>query len=204
VIVCITGNDASGKATQSRILAQKLSATLFSFPNYDSVTGQAILGNLRGDWVATQPDTIGGEVVADDYLNALVLQSLMNANRIERTEALRAAARVGHVVCDRYDVDMLVYGTVEGLDPTWLQMLMDNLPAKPDLYVLLDVPVEEGFKRRPERRDRYEQDRTRMDAVSAAYVKLFREREKWGNWRIVDGVGSADEVAERVRAAVGL
>ena len=206
MIVCLTGNDASGKATQSKILAEAIGAALFAFPNYDSPTGKAILGNLQGSW------EIHRDSNADHHegcykvpeVNALVLQSLMNANRIERTSELRIAASQGHLVLDRYDVDALVYGALDGLDPTWLEMLNDNLPFKPDVYILLDVPVEEGIKRRPTRRDRYEKDTARMAAVSAAYVKLFREREKWDNWRIVDGTGTIEEVSARVREAVGL
>jgi thymidylate kinase len=204
VIVVLTGGDASGKATQSKILAERLGATLFAFPDYSTPTGKAILGNLTGSWEVHRDSNADHHECCYKVpeVNALVLQSLMNTNRIERTVDLKAAASRGHVVLDRFDVDGLVYGTLDGLDPAWLEQLNEQLPVKPDLYVLLDVPVEEGFKRRPERRDRYERDAKRMEAVSAAYVKLFRDREKWGNWRIVDGVGSVEEVAERVRAVV--
>jgi len=203
---CITGSDACGKATQAKILAERLGAALFSFPNYESPTGKAILGNLRGSW------EIHRDSNADHHegcykvpeVNALVLQALMNANRVESTAALKAAERKGHVVCDRYDVDALVYGALDGLDADWLEMLNDNLPFKPDVYILLDVPVEEGFKRRPQRRDRYEADVKRMEQVRAAYLELFRSRENEGNWRVVDGIGSIDDVSARVWTATGL
>ena len=206
MFIVLQGADGCGKTTQAELLAKHLGAALFAFPDYSTPTGKAILGNLTGSWEVHRDSN------ADHHegcykvpeVNALVLQSLMNTNRIERMSDLQSAIRRGHVVSSRYDVDALIYGTLDGLDPSWLEALNEQLPVKPDVYVLLDVPVDEGFKRRPIRRDRYEQSRTRMDAVSVAYLKLFREREKWGNWRIVDGVGSVDEVAERVRAAVGL
>ena len=221
MIVVLTGGDASGKATQSKILAKRLGATLFSFPNYGSTVGKAILGNLQGSW------EIHRDSNADHHegcykvpeVNALVLQSLMNTNRIERMGDLKAAAARGHVVLDRFEIDALVYGALDGLEPAWLEGINAQLPVKPDLYILLDVPVDEGFKRRPQRRDRYESSVKRMEDVRVAYLKMFNEKqqervEAVGShavrelpgpiWRVVDGIGTIEEVSARVREAVGL
>ena len=227
MIVVLTGGDASGKATQSKILAERLGAALFAFPDYGSTVGKAILGNLKDNWYVTngwgETDSGGDPYIRKDLrTNALVLQSLMNTNRIERMGDLIAARDRGHVVLDRFDVDALVYGTLDGLEPAWLEGINAMLPVRPDLYILIDVPVEEGFRRRPERRDRYESDRKRMEDVRVAYLKLFAEGQarrvkdqeramaRYGvdvrepTWRVVDGTGSIEDVAERVRAAVGL
>ena len=183
MIVVLTGGDASGKATQSRILAERLGAALFTFPDYSTTIGKAILGNLKGEWYVTsgwdETDSGGDSYIRREaYTNALALQSLMNTNRIERTADLKAAALRGHVICDRYDVDALVYGALDGLEPAWLEGINAQLPVKPDLYILLDVPVDEGFKRRPARRDRYERDVKRMEDVRVAYLKLFTQRQE--------------------------
>ncbi len=224
--ICITGNDASGKATQAKILAERLSATLFAFPDYSTPTGRLIQSHLQEGWHVAREGV--KDTTLDNYTyypkddNALVLQSLMNTNRIERMAELQAAAERGHVILDRYDVDAIVYGIRDGLDPIWLEKINAQLPVKPDLYILLDVPVEEGFRRRPQRRDRYERDVKRMEDVRVAYLRLFAEQqsaklsrtremvfgrglfEPGPTWRIVDGTGTIEQVAERVREAVGL
>jgi thymidylate kinase len=96
------------------------------------------------------------------------------------------------------------------------------MPVQPDLYVLIDIPVEESFKRRPERRDRNESHRGYLERVRVAYLRLFTERHeanmarargdgKTRNtyvpgpaWRVVDGIGTKEQDAERIWTAVGL
>lgn len=229
MIICIEGADATGKATQSKILAESLGARHFSFPDYETPAGREILRNLKSDRAVK----LAGN---DRIANALVLQSLMLTNRMERGADLRAAMRAGHVVLDRYDASALVYGTLDGLDPMWLRETNQQLPVRPDLYLLLDAPVEEGFKRRPERRDRYEADRAFLEKVREGYLRLFAEQQearvrqiveahaarnrpafdKNGTrqsplylpvevpWITIDGTGSVEEVAARVAAAAGL
>jgi thymidylate kinase len=225
MIICITGGDASGKATQSKILTERLVAALFAFPDYETTVGKAILGNLKSEWAAMSLGalSIGGPPApgtAHDLWsgsrNALVLQSLMNTNRIERSDDLKYAARRGHVVLDRYDVDAIIYGLLDGLEPAWLEAVNAQLPVKPDLYILLDASVETGFARRPERRDRYESDRKRMEEVRIAYLKMFVDKHEANlarargdgktrsayipgpAWRIVDGDQPIEAVAQAV------
>lgn len=216
MIIAIEGGDACGKATQSKILAERLHATHFSFPDYKTPAGRAILSNLKTEWGAiwvNDPDNWSAE---NKHTNALVLQSLMLTNRMERGADLRAAARSGNVVLDRYDASAIVYGTLDGLDPTWLRETNRQLPVRPDLYLLLDAPVDEGFRRRPERRDRYEKDRPFLERVREGYLRLFAEeqdrlaealvglhgmRDSGTRWYTIDAVGTIDEVALRVWGA---
>lgn len=215
MIVCIVGGDACGKATQSKILAERLGATLFAFPTYDTPVGKAILANLKGEWA-----TFSSAWEPRSQINALVLQSLMNTNRIERMADIKTAALRGHVVFDRYDVDAIVYGILDGLEPTWLEAVNAQLPVKPDLYILLDASVETGFARRPERRDRYESDRKRMEEVRIAYLQMFVDKHETNlarargdgktrssyipgpAWRIVDGDQPIAVVSEAVWTTV--
>ena len=113
-----------------------------------------------------------------------------------------------------------VYGTLDGLDPKWLADTNAQLPVRPDVYVLLDAPVDEGFRRRPERRDRYEKDREYLERVRVAYLKLFQEEQEAAierhmgdgqtrnayqpgpRWHVVNAVGTVEQVAERVWSAV--
>lgn len=211
MIVAIEGGDAAGKNTQSKILADALSATRptkrFAFPDYSTPTGEMILSNLKGEWVAASHQRVVdiSDLRRDDAINALVLQSLMLTNRLERSADLRVAAAEGHVVLDRYIPSTMVYGEYDGLDAKWLRAVNEQLPVHPNVYVLLDAPVQEGLKRRPERRDRYETDIKRMEFVREAYLRLFSagqaERVATGKgprWVVVDAIGMIDEVAARV------
>ena len=221
MIVVLEGGDASGKATQSKILAERLGAALFAFPDYNTDVGKAILGNLKENWYITsgwdETDSGGDPYIRKEpRTNALVLQSLMLTNRMELGTNMLAASTRQHLVIDRYDASSFVYGVLDGLDPSWLWRANRALPVKPDLYILLDVPVEEGFKRRPERRDRYESSVKRMEDVRIAYLKLFNEKHeasmRYPNndktsgtylaldpfYRVVDAVGSIEEVSARI------
>lgn len=186
MIVAVEGGDACGKATQTKLLAERLGGTRFSFPDYDTPTGRAIRENLQGEWFCTAKDV-------------LVLQSLMFVNRFEVLPRIREAHRHGPVVLDRYWISGVVYGAVEGLDPEWISGIHTSL-VQPDLWILLDVPVEESFRRRPERRDRLEIDRDHADMIRREYLRLFSRTDPLTAeaWRIVDGTGSVDTVAERI------
>lgn len=217
--------DAVGKATQSKILAERLGATLFTFPDYTTPAGEAILSNLKSGWTAASSEKLVGKPYfsysAEPKINALVLQSLMLTNRLERGAQLRTASFRGHVVLDRYDASAMVYGALDGLDLDWITSTNAQLPVRPDVYILLDAPVEESFRRRPERRDRYESNRPYLEKVRVEYLRLFTEkheanlRRAQGDgktrstfipgpaWRVVDAMGTVEEVSARVWAATG-
>lgn len=213
MIACIEGGDAVGKNTQSKILAERLKAKHFAFPNYETKTGKAILSNLTNAWCAASKN-VYNDLEIDHPRNAMVLQSLFLANRMECQDELKAAARFNHVVFDRYTMSGEVYGALDGLDTKWLRDMNDALPVQPDVYILLDAPVDEGFRRRPERRDRYETDRDRLELVRKKYIELFKERSEMyfennrftqvndkpygANYHIIDAVGTVDEVSARI------
>lgn len=189
VIIAIESIDAAGKATQARRLADRLGCRVLSFPDYSSPTGRAISEHLKGDWYVDQhPPDEGG------YRDMLVRQSLMLTNRMEHFDALALASGSDkhHLVLDRYWASGLVYGRVEGLDRSWLELVHRPLP-RADAWILLDIPMEESFRRRPQRRDANERDGIKLAAVRAEYLRVWMER----GWCVIDGMGSIDEVAAR-------
>lgn len=193
MIVVIEGMDASGKQTQSKRLAEALKATRFSFPNYSSTTGRAIEAHLKKQWVAQGTPGFG----VHELLDPMVFQCLQTVNRLELLPEIIAANQRGHIVFDRYFQSAMVYGALDGLDRDWLQ-IVQRAPMPPaDLNILIDIPVEVGFKRRPERRDRYEANRDYLEKVRTEYLRLFSEqidRDLSLSWHIVDGFASEDEV----------
>jgi dTMP kinase len=207
MIVAVCGGDAVGKATQTQIVAEKLDAVLFSFPDYSTTAGKAILSNLKKAWTAAEKTgDFDMPWAEEEKLNALVLQSLMLTNRMERMPEIKAAIRDGrHIVFDRFDASAMVYGSLDGLSIEWLETTNAQLPVRPDLYILLDAPVEVGFARRPERRDRYESDREFLEKVRVRYLELFAERQamhaatgEGARWVTVDATQTIEEVAADV------
>ena len=217
LIVVVEGCDAAGKHTQTEMLAQKLGGTVFSFPNYESVTGKAIREHLQRKWAcaefsgATFEDPHKSEahlvkeqdeaLVRTHLRDSMVFQSLQTVNRIELLPAIREARGKGAVIFDRYWASAVIYGGLDGLDTEWLLTTQAAPMPKPDIWILLDIPVEESFKRRPERRDRYETDRPYLERIRAAYRYFFEKKqslEKWPEWHIVDAMGTVAEVHQKI------
>jgi dTMP kinase len=177
MIIAFEGGDACGKATQTKLLAERLKAKLFSFPDYSTLTGKLILGHLKKHWVCamTQEGLSAQHPPGPHPLNdltAATFQALMTVNRLELLPQILEARTRGNIVFDRYYKSGLVYGKLDFLDPAWIKLIQAPLP-EPDVWILLDVPVEEGFRRRPERRDRSEQDRTYLERVRLEYLHEF-------------------------------
>lgn len=139
----------------------------------------------------------------------LVFQCLQTVNRFELLPVINAYLEAGRpLVFDRYTASAMVYGTLDGLDPDWIELINMSLP-QPDVWIYLDIPIEESFKRRPERRDRYESDRAYLEKVREGYLRLFREKaigqiktEYAHGWYIVNGLGTVEEVHERILGVI--
>lgn len=193
-LIVIEGGDAAGKQTHTRLLAAKLGAARFAFPDYETPAGRVILSFLKEELLCVSGD---GEI--PPTVNAMVLQALMLTNRMERVADICDTLRHGDVVLDRYSASAQVYGALDGLEPDWLETIQTMLPP-PDLWLLIDLPIDEGFKRRPERRDRYEKNRDLMQQVRESYLALWSRMslEEPGRWKVIDGMGTKEEVADRI------
>jgi dTMP kinase len=216
MMIAIEGIDAAGKATQSRMLVERLQqlghgATLLSFPWYESPLGKLIRRLLRNEvTLATAYERADGRLgtsgPATAYEDALALQALLLANKCEASQRVTAAlARGDFIVLDRWWLSALVYGSADGLDPEWLRDLHAFLPA-PELSLLIDVPPEVARERRPRARDRYEADRGKQEQIRARYLDTWRgtwyPQHDRARYRVIDGVGTLDEVHARVWEAV--
>lgn len=203
MLIALEGIDACGKATQAKILAERLKAKLFSFPAYETNFGKVIKAHLAGTWKAML-DVPGYHPIfglVGQQLDATVLQALMLANRMELVPEIREAAANGHVVFDRYWLSAYAYGKADGLDGNWLLRIHEGLP-QPDLQILLDLSVEKAAERqiaRGRKADRYEAAGLDfMRKVRSNYKEVFLSSESRLRKPIVDASGAVAEVAARI------
>jgi dTMP kinase len=196
-LIAFEGGDRVGKKTQATRLAERLGGRYIDFPNHGSLTGQAIRGMLRGDWTAVRRL---GKFTCDDAPGtaALVRQALMAINRYELAPKINELLNAGtHVVLDRYYLSGIVYGFVDGVPGDWLWQIHSLLPP-PDLWILIDIPVEQRFHR-DEEPDLHERDLEHARRVRDEYLKLFRARQHTEpgyarHWKVVNGLAPRDAV----------
>jgi len=117
-----------------------------------------------------------------------------------------ALARGETVLADRFSLSTLAYqGYGRGLDLERVREAIDFATGglEPDLYVVLDVPVDEGESRQRSGgagADRIESaGRDFRTRVRDAYLELARALP---NAEAVDGRGSPEEVHARIRACL--
>lgn len=145
-LIVIDGIDGSGKATQTKLLAQHLSEAglkvkTIDFPRYvDNFFGKLIgeyLSGIYGDFIQTDPR---------------VASVLYAADRFESKEKIEKWLNQGYIVlCDRYVTANQIHqgGKIRSLKKrqeflAWLEKMefgVFKIP-KPDLVVYLDVPFE--------------------------------------------------------------
>lgn len=124
---------------------------------------------------------------------------LYSLNRWENKDAIaRKLVGSDFLVVDRFYPSNLSYGLARGLDLNWLTVLDRGLP-KPDVVVVLDVPVRASFSRKALGRDLHESDRALLLRVRRAYLRLARKY----HWRVVNGAGPSANVHEEVWRSLG-
>jgi dTMP kinase len=186
-LIAFEGLDQSGKETQARLLRGALeqagrSVESLTFPFDGTPIGREIRSALAG---------------ARDYAPD-VMQLLFIANRHERRPQIEQwLGDAVVVICDRYLASSIAYGEALGLDPQWLSETQRFLP-RPALTILLDIQPETALARKRAGRDRYEQDLSLLARVRESY----RRQAAAGDWLLVDGERSRDEVAADISLAV--
>lgn len=185
-IIAFEGIDACGKTTQIALLKKYLERNakvrVFSFPNYETETGKAVKKLLK----------------ADDC-DPLVLQSLMSMNRYECQTEMKVAKYEGFVLLDRYWLSGFVYGRADGLSESWLREVHTRL-LQPDRWIILDLPVEESFRRRPVRDDAYEANVDRLEKARGWYASAGPQR----NVSIINAMQDEEIIQDDILKACGL
>jgi len=220
VFITLEGPDGAGKTTQAALLVDSLRAQGRLVLQVHEPGGTELGSHIRSLLVRR-----GGKPI-DPQAEALLF-SACRAQLV--SEAIRPAlARGAIVVADRFADSTLAYqGAGRGLSVEDLDDLIRIATGglKPDVTLLLDLPVTVGLARRrqsgkavpdvhhhqitffeelelPEDWNRFEDEgRGFQERVRAAYHDLAKREP--GRWRIVDATGSVEEVAEQILSAVG-
>jgi dTMP kinase len=199
----LEGPDGSGKSVQARLLADHLRRSGHTVTCTREPGGTRLGEQVRAILLDLAP--VGRGPLADALLfNAARSQLLVEVIR-------PALARGEIVVCDRYATSTMAYqGYGSGLDRARLASLEDWVTGglRPDLIVLLDVPVEVGLARREAgaaaELTRFE-DGTRHDLAFHQRVRDgYREMAAAdpGRWVVVEADRPTEAVAGDVAAVV--
>jgi thymidylate kinase len=166
-IVTITGLDRVGKETQSRLLTWALQpAVRVSFPDYNHWGGQIVKAILNE--VPFTVDNADRRRKHRQAKHPVIFQLLQAVDRLHYQERIRATLATHHIIADRYEVDAMAYGVVDGCPLDWL-LAMDRLYRNSDLAIIL---LGEPFPRAGETPDLNERDTGFQERVARAYHSL--------------------------------
>ena len=193
MFITFEGCEGCGKSNQSRALHKRLAEA-----NIATVLTQEPGGTPLGEGIARWLKWDG-----DPDISPLAELLLFNASRAELVgKVLRLALDDGKVVIsDRYTDSTIAYqGYGRGLDLATVAAINDTATGglKPNLTILLDVPPEEGLRRKKgTQRDRFEQEDIGFHRrVRNGYLKLAGAEPS--RWLVVDSTQSKDKVEQLI------
>jgi dTMP kinase len=201
--ITFEGIDGSGKSTQMRLLAGRLRAE--GHDVFDAVEpgGTAIGRQIRRILLDA----------ANQDLHPTAELLLYFASRAQNVdECILPALGEGKIVlCDRFTDSTLAYqGYARGLGEEAV-LALDRIACRgltPDLTLLIDVDVECGLARAKKRNAGDDAAETRMDDQALEFHRKVREaylalaRRHADRFRVIDGRGTPETVAERVWESV--
>jgi len=200
--IVFEGIDGSGKSTQCRLLCERLKKDGVELWETFEPTRESI-GNLIRERFVKKEKLPG-------HLEGMVFGLLFYADRVEHNFRIGKEMEAGKsVVSDRYYHSSLAYQQTQGLDINTLLHLHERLQKegyvrKPDVTFFIDVPAEDAI------------NRIDLRASEKSKVEIFEHTEFLKSLRenylglknvlddkivIIDGIGTVEEVRERVASA---
>jgi len=190
LFITFEGGEGSGKSVQAKALFRRLSELAVPVL-LTHEPGGTPFGEKLGHWLKWAKDA---------EISPLTELMLFNASRAQLVvEVIRPNLKSGKVViCDRYADSTTVYQGY-GRELELAMVKATNKAAtqglKPDLTILLDIPVEEGLARKMARKqDRFEQETLVFhNRVREGYLKLAAAEAR--RWLVVDASQSRQQIA---------
>jgi dTMP kinase len=166
VLIALEGIDGCGKSTQAELLASALRErgleVVLTCEPTDSPLGRQIREYFQG---------------SERYLSPKEELNLFMADRREHVaEVIEPALAEGKiVVCDRYYYSSVAYQGALGLDPDRILAQNEVMAVRPDLTVILTLPVAQALARlsgTPQRPRQVSDDPAYLERVAAIYAGL--------------------------------
>ena len=195
VFITLEGIDGAGKSTQIELVRSALQQD-----GYDVRSTREPGGTVTGEAVREILLQSGASGAGSlETMTELLLVFAARAQHLR--EIVRPALARGQIVlCDRFtDATYAYQGGGGGIDAATIRALEDMVQGdlRPELTILLDVPVALGLSRTGRRGvfDRFDKETSAFfELVRAAYLDIAKkERERV---RIVDASGPISEVGE--------
>lgn len=188
--ITFEGGEGSGKSTQAGLLLKKLQEEHVPALLTREPGGTALGNELRKALKTKQGARISP--LAELLLFAASRAQLMD-------ELIGPALQEGKVViCDRFTHSTIVYqGYGRGLDLALVGTVnsIATKDVRPDLTVLLDIPPEQGLRRRPSLEDRFElEDPSFHGRVRDGYLKMAAAEPD--RWLVIDASLAKTEIAD--------
>ncbi len=182
------GLDGSGITTQATLLRnfmlQKGNNVILTKEPTDGLVGGIIRACLRKEWKTT-PAT---------------LQFLFAADRSHHLTEVEAALKAGKtVICDRYILSTLAYGSLD-VDPKFLQQLNSTF-RRPNLTIIIDTHPKVCLERMKKSRPHLElfEDEVKLNSIRNNYLSL---KNFFTNTHLIDGNRTPDEVLKDIKKVI--
>ena len=198
LFITIEGSEGAGKSSAMEFLTEALqSASVDLLPTREP--GGTKLGERLREILLNTYD------VPITPMSELLMIFAARAQHVE--QVIRPALLEGHwVLCDRFtDASYAYQGGGRSMGEGPVRALEDLVQGslRPDVTILLDVPVEVGLERARGRGelDRFEQeDLEFFERVRQSY--LSRARRSTGRYRVIDASQDIEEVQAQLRTFV--
>ncbi len=196
ILITFEGIDYSGKTTQVKKLVSYLRRKGYKVILLREPGGEKVSENIRQVLLASK----------NTGMNPVTELLLYIASRAQLvSKIILPALKNGKIViCDRfYDSTLAYQGYGRGLDIKMIEYLnkISTLGIKPDLTILIDIPIEifvKRMRRNNKKKDRIEKEKVGFyKKVREGYLKIAR-REKM-RFKVIDGSGEIDEVWKNVK-----
>lgn len=190
LFIVLEGIDGTGKSTQAKRLGEWLAA----------LGREAVLSRepTAGPWgQKVRESAATGRLAPEDEL-----QYFLNDRRQHVEELIAPSLAAGKVVIlDRYYFSTMAYQGARGFDPAEIRRQNEEFAPVPDLLLIMDLDVDSALERIGARGDTANEFEKRENLEHCREIFLSLKGE--GFVRVIDTRGTLDEVAARVREAVG-
>lgn len=212
--ITFEGGDGSGKSTQARRLAERLAAAGHAVRLTREPGGTPLAGAMRA--LLLHPDAslaaLAGAGLAPgdepaEMMLPLTEALLLSAARAQHVARIRAWLDAGEVIIsDRFaDATLAYQGYARGYDLGALRALerMATSGLRPTLTLLLDLPVEEG-QRRKQAGHADGEELNRLDTETLAFHQRVREgyltlaRAEPARWVVLDASATPGALAKQI------